>query len=86
MPSGSTTSPATGRAASEQLERLRRGEITLDEYLDFRADEGVRHLKGLISDEQLELVRETIRDHAEMDPVFVELIRRATGLEPSGTR
>ena len=69
---------------SEALERLRRGEITLDDYLDFRADESVKTLKGVVSDAKLRILRDTNRELIETDPVLVAMIRRITGLDPQG--
>lgn len=65
------------------MQRLKRGELTLDQYLDERTDLALSHIRGKVSDEVLETVRATVRDQLQTDPVLVELIRRATGQTPS---
>jgi len=66
---------------SEALRRLGRGEITLDEYMDYQADVAVAHLKGLVDSGRLQSIRSMIREQMTTDPVLVEQLRRATGLE-----
>ena len=68
-----------GAAPSSDLERLERGELGLDAYLDARVSEATRHLTARLGPEQLELVRQTLRSELSADPVLVELVRRATG-------
>jgi hypothetical protein len=68
---------------SDELVKLRRGELTLDEYVEARLDEAVAHVKGLLSEEDFEAVREIVRGQMRTDPVLVEMIRRTTGREPS---
>jgi hypothetical protein len=64
------------------LRGLERGEINLDQYLDARADEAVRHLVEKLPAEQLEFVRQSLREQLATDPVLVELVRRTTGRVP----
>ncbi len=71
---------------SQALQRLKRGEITLDDYLDDRADAAVAHLRQLITADQLSIVRETIRNELTSDPELVELIRETTGQTPTAAR
>jgi len=66
---------------SEALRQLRRGEITLDEYLDYQADIAVAHLKGLVDSGRLQGIRSMIREQMASDPVLVEQLRRTTGLD-----
>jgi len=66
---------------SEALQRLRRGEITLDEYMDYQADVAVAHLTGLVDSSSLQGIRLMIREQMKTDPVLVEQLRRATGLD-----
>ena len=74
-----------GTARAEQAEpttalsRLERGEISRDEYLDLRVNEAVSHLHGRLAPEQLEFVKDSLRQQLETDPVLVELVRRTTG-------
>lgn len=71
-----------GALGSEELQKLRRGEMTFEEYLDHRAARAVHYLKSTVSEEQLELVREAVRSQLEHDPHLAELIRKATGRDP----
>ena len=68
---------------SEALERLGRGELSLEEYLDVRVAEATEHLAGKLPAEQLDFVRETLREQLRTDPVLVELVRRSTGTVPA---
>ncbi|MBN1609570.1 MAG: hypothetical protein JW940_23260, partial [Polyangiaceae bacterium] len=65
----------------EALERVRSGELSLDQYLDGRVQEAVQHLVGKLSPDQLDFVRETLREQLSSDPVLVELVGRAVGTE-----
>jgi hypothetical protein len=78
---GRSTSGVDGSAA---LERLRRGEIDLDQYLDTRVDEAVRPFSGRLPAEQLEFVKSTLREQLATDPVLVELVRQTTSALGSG--
>jgi hypothetical protein len=69
-------------SATGALERLGRGEISLDQYLDGRVAEAVEHLHGRVSPSQLDFVRAALRESLASDPVLVELVRRATGVVP----
>jgi hypothetical protein len=64
--------------ASSELERLARGEISLNDYLDAQVGEATRHLTGKLSPEQLDFVKTSLRAQLETDPVLIELVRRAT--------
>ena len=74
---------AAGVEGSDELGRLQRGELSLDDYLDSRSAEAVRHLEGKLPAEQLEFVQQTLREQLATDPVLVELVRRVTGKLPS---
>lgn len=56
--------------------------MTLTEYLDFRAHEGVLHLRTVLDVEQLRMVRETVRHQLVTDPAMVEMLAALTGLPP----
>lgn len=77
------TLPSASRAPSESLLRVERGEMSLDDYLDERAEAALEQLKGRISVERLDLVRGSLREHIRTDPVVVEMIRRLTGQTPA---
>jgi hypothetical protein len=81
MSPGKQAAARAGKPVSEALARLRRHEISLDEYVDFRAARAVEHLKGQVSPEQLAIVQETIKESLTNDPVFSEQVRRVTESE-----
>lgn len=68
--------------ATGELERLGRGEITLDQYLDGRVADAIEHLHGRMPAAQIDFVRAALRESLASDPVLVELVRRATGSVP----
>lgn len=68
------TTQLAGAHESDLLRRLGAGEVTLSEYLDHQADQGVVHLRGWLDSEQLRAVRETIREQLATDPVMIEMI------------
>jgi len=68
---------------SDALEKVRSGELSLDQYLDGRVQEAVQHLVGKLSPEQLDFVRETLREQLSSDPVLVELVQRSVGSQPT---
>lgn len=60
------------------LEQLRAGAITADGYLDSKVSEATAHLVAL-APAHLEAVRSTLRERLATDPMFVDLVRTATG-------
>lgn len=70
--------PGESASGSEALSRLRSGQISIDEYLEDRVEHAVGHLTPQLSPEQLEFVKETLREQLSQDPVLVELVRRTT--------
>jgi hypothetical protein len=75
-------SGAEGTKGADLLDRVQRGEVRLDAYLDVRVDDAVGHLEGKLSPEQLEFVKEELREQLRSDPVLMELVRRTTGQSP----
>jgi hypothetical protein len=79
MATGNATSRAPSSpdsGVSRALERLRAGEISLDEYLDDRVAAAAAHLRGRVTDEQLATACEVVREQLLADPVMVELVQR----------
>jgi hypothetical protein len=66
------------RAVSAELVRLQRGELSLDEYLETRVEEALDLVRGRVSAERLEMIREVVRDAMAHDPVVLECVRRLT--------
>lgn len=75
--SASEAPAARKPAVSDELARHRSGDLTLEEYLDTRADRAVAHLEGIVSTEQLETIRGVIREQLTTRPDLVELLKRA---------
>jgi hypothetical protein len=77
---GASVEPAGG---SDALDQLTRGELSLNEYLDLRVAEATLHLEGKLPTDQLEFVKDSLREQLGTDPVLVELVRRSTGSVPA---
>ena len=83
--STSPSAPAVGVDSSPLLQRLDAGTLSVDEYLDLQVNEAVAHLEGKLPANQLQFVRESLREQLSEDPVLVELVRRTTaGVGSSG--
>lgn len=78
-----TAGPASSARVSPELASLQRGELSLDQYLDGRVTEATQHLSGKISPEQLDFVKQSLREQLATDPVLVELVQRTTGSAPA---
>jgi hypothetical protein len=74
---------SSGERISAALSSLQRGELSLDQYLDGRVTDATHHLAGKISPEQLDFVKQSLREQLATDPVLVELVQRTTGSAPS---
>ncbi len=68
-----------GVVESDLLTQVQSGQITRDQYLDFRVDEAVKHLACQLSPEKLDVIRATLRDQLNTDPLLVAMARRALG-------
>ena len=73
---------AVATPESESVRKVKRGEMSLDEYLDERAEQGLAHLVGKVADSTLDAVRFALREKLRTDPALVEAVQRATGLTP----
>jgi hypothetical protein len=69
-------------AAPTSLDRLRSGEISMDQYLDVQVHEATSHLGGRLQPEQLSFVRDSLREQLSTDPVLIDLVKQATGALP----
>ncbi len=72
-----SASPASRVSAA--LVSVQRGELSVDQYLDGRVSDATRHLVGKLSPDQLEFVKQSLREQLATDPVLVELVQRTTG-------
>ena len=78
-----SAAPAASSRISAALSGLERGELSLDQYLDGRVTEATQHLSGKLSPEQLEFVKQSLREQMATDPVLIELVQRTTGVTPA---
>ncbi len=60
------------------ISQLQSGRLTKDQYLDIRAEQAVHHLVGKIPDEKVGIIRETLREQLDTDPLLMAMVRRAT--------
>lgn len=67
------------------LDRLRRGEIDVDGYLDAKVSEATAHL-GPLPPARLSEIREALRDRMVSDPTLADLVRTAAGSVPAPQR
>jgi hypothetical protein len=61
---------------------VRRGERSVDQYLDLRVSEATRHLDGKLAAGDLSRVQQTLRTQLAQDPFLRELVTSATGQAP----
>jgi hypothetical protein len=64
--------------ASRALHRLKRGELSLGEYLDTRVAAAVAPLEGVLHADDLRYVRAVLRDKLDLDPRLRRLVERLT--------
>jgi hypothetical protein len=83
LESGAPSAASAPSRISAALSSLQRGELSLDQYLDGRVSEATGHLVGKISADQLEFVKQSLREQLATDPVLVELVQRTTGSAPA---
>jgi hypothetical protein len=74
-----SSSSEAGSRVSAALMSVQRGELSVDQYLDGRVSDATSHLVGKLSPDQMEFVRQSLREQLATDPVLVELVRRTTG-------
>lgn len=76
------TTGAQATNAAEVLKQVRSGEMSLNAYLEVRVDEAVEHLDGSLTSEQMDYIKQQLRNQLHDDPVLTDLVRRATGKRP----
>lgn len=69
----------TPSAGSEALQQLKRGEITVEQYLEAKVDKAAARLGPLVTEEQRQTLREVVWEHCRTDPVVGEYVRRLSG-------
>ena len=76
---------AKNSAPSALFERLARGELDVDGYLDARVDEAIASLVGKLPAERIAWLRGMLREQLVADPVLSERVRQVTGREAPST-
>jgi hypothetical protein len=84
--SRSAPPPAAGsvEVRPAALDRLRKGEIDVDGYVDAKVTEATAHL-GPLPAARLAEIRAALRDRVLSDPTLADLVRTAAGSVPSPT-
>lgn len=67
------------------LERLKAGEIDVNQYVDLKVDRATQGLQGLSPDDLAD-VKQVLREQMVSDPEFVDLVKQATGKVPQAPR
>ncbi|HVY25465.1 MAG TPA: hypothetical protein VHB79_02900 [Polyangiaceae bacterium] len=73
------------RAGSEALEKLKRGELTVEQYIEDRVERALSAVPVPLSAEQRETVRETLRFQVATDPVVAQYAQLTTIQASKGT-
>ncbi|HKO46290.1 MAG TPA: hypothetical protein VJV79_01120 [Polyangiaceae bacterium] len=67
----------------ELVRKLRDGEIDQAEYYDASVERSIARLRGIVPTEQLAVVRETLREEVETNPVLNKMLRDAMAQLPA---
>jgi hypothetical protein len=70
------------READSLIERLKRGELSIDDYLELQVDAAIAPLRDKLPADRIEWMRAMLKEQLREDPVLSELVRQATGREP----
>ncbi len=70
---------AVGPQISPALERVRRGELRVEDYVEQRIDAAMAHVDPKLSPEARAHAREVLREHIESDPVLSQQLARLVG-------
>jgi hypothetical protein len=83
-PSGSAAKRLT-RVGSQELEKVKRGEWTVEQYIEARVERALVAIPVPLNGDQRESVRETLRFQVATDPVLAEYVRLCTVPNPAAT-
>ena len=80
----SVEAPESAAAAEggSPLDKLQRGELSLDEYIDTQLQQATQHLNGVVTPQQLRTIQNVLREELSTDPALQEMVLRATGKQP----
>jgi len=70
---------AVSAPVSPALEKVRRGESTVEAYVEDRAQQAMARLDPRLGDEEREQVRQVLREHVLTDPVLRQQLEELTG-------
>ena len=70
---------AVGPQVSPALEQVRRGELTVEEYVEQRIEAAMAHVDPRLSAEERERTREVLREHIMSDPVLSGQLAKLVG-------
>jgi hypothetical protein len=76
-PTGSAAKRLT-RVGSDELEKLKRGEWTVEQYIEDRVERAIVAIPLRLTETQRESIRETLRFQVATDPVLAEYVRLST--------
>jgi len=79
IPSSTAVADAPLSEQDELARKLRAREISLEQYYDATVELGLAHLRNHVSPEQLEIVRERMREEVETNPILTKMVRDAIG-------
>ncbi|MGC4067239.1 MAG: hypothetical protein QM784_21875 [Polyangiaceae bacterium] len=75
----------SAEAPSDMLQRVRSGEVSVEEYIDHATEMALETYRGKVTGEMLEIVRQSLREHLRTDPVMLEQLRQLTGQSVSNS-
>jgi hypothetical protein len=70
---------AVSAPVSPALEKLRRGELSLEAYVEARVEHAMARMDQHMSGEQREQVRQVLREHVMTDPALQKQLAELTG-------
>lgn len=70
---------AVGPQVSASLERVRRGELSVEAYVEERINAAMAHVDPRLSTEERARAREVLREHIVSDPILCQQLARLTG-------
>ncbi len=74
---------AVGPQISPALQQVRRGELSVEEYIEQRLDAAMAHVDARLSSEQRARAREVLREHIMSDPLLSRQLAQLTGQPPA---
>lgn len=70
---------AVSAPVSPALEKLRRGELSLEAYVDDRVERAMASMDPRLGEEQRQQLRQVLREHVMTDPALREQLAGLTG-------